>query len=214
MIERLVPAVARVAELFGEPAGQPSTVAAQLCEELLRAGDAGAGLLGHGPAGEPLWPAGFRGSITHCAGYVAVAVAPEAALPCLGVDAEPAAPLPDGVLAEIARPAEARRVARAARLDPAVPWDRLLFCVKEAVYKAWYPAEHSWLDFADIEVWPGRRRLRAVVRPPVGGPVGYRGRWLCGDGLLVVAVTDRAVRRDRDHVAVRGADRLPSLPTR
>jgi 4'-phosphopantetheinyl transferase EntD len=191
VIEQLVPPGARAAELFGDVDGRPGDAAGRLADQLLRAARAGSGLRGHGPAGEPLWPAGFRGSITHCDGYIAVVVAAEADLPCLGVDAEPAAPLPDGVLAEIALPAELRRLARIATWDASVPWDRLLFCAKEAVYKAWYPAERSWLDFADIEVWFGSRQLRMMVRSPAGGRVGYRGSWLSGGGLLVVAVTGR-----------------------
>jgi len=47
-----------------------------------------------GPSREPLWPAGIAGSITHCAGYRAAAVAELAALAGLGIDAEPNAPLP------------------------------------------------------------------------------------------------------------------------
>ncbi len=191
MIEQLVPPVVRTAEVFGELDPSPSAVASGLADRLLRAARAGSGLLGHGVAGEPLWPAGFRGSITHCDGYVAVVAATEGAVPCLGLDAEPAAALPEGVLAEIALPGELRRLARAARVNPAVAWDRLLFCAKEAVYKAWYPAEHTWLDFADIEVWLGPGRVRMLVRAPAGGRVAFRGRWLCADGLLAVAVTGR-----------------------
>lgn len=193
MIERLVPPVVRTAEVFGEREAGPSAVASGLADRLLSAAGGGSGLLGHGAAGEPLWPAGFRGSITHCEGYVAVVAAAEGAVPCLGVDAEPAAALPEGVLAEIALPGELRRLGRAARVQPAVAWDRLLFCAKEAVYKAWYPAEHTWLDFSDIEVWLGPRRVRMLVRAPTGGRVAYRGRWLCAHGLLVVAVTGRRV---------------------
>jgi 4'-phosphopantetheinyl transferase EntD len=60
------------------------------------------GPIGCGPRGEPLWPTGVVGSITHCAGLRACAVAPAAAVRALGIDAEPNAPLPDGVAEVIA----------------------------------------------------------------------------------------------------------------
>ena len=37
---------------------------------------------------EPVWPAGIVGSITHCAGYCAAAVARDAMVVALGIDAE------------------------------------------------------------------------------------------------------------------------------
>jgi len=43
------------------------------------------------------------GSITHCAGYRACALARAADVVALGIDAEPHEALPEGVLGEIAR---------------------------------------------------------------------------------------------------------------
>src|SRR6185295_10925222 len=59
-----------------------------------------------GPKGAPQWPAGIAGSITHCDGYRACAVAHQADLVSIGIDAEPDAPLPEGLLADIALPEE------------------------------------------------------------------------------------------------------------
>jgi 4'-phosphopantetheinyl transferase N-terminal domain len=42
-----------------------------------------------GPRGEPLWPPGVVGSITHCEGYRACAVARMDDLMSIGIDAEP-----------------------------------------------------------------------------------------------------------------------------
>ncbi|TPQ20638.1 4'-phosphopantetheinyl transferase superfamily protein [Streptomyces sporangiiformans] len=81
--------------------------------------------------------------MTHCAGYRAEAAAHRSDLRTLGIDAEPHAPLPDGVLEFIALPEESSHVARLARHSPEVHWDRLLFCAKEAVCKAWFPATHT-----------------------------------------------------------------------
>jgi 4'-phosphopantetheinyl transferase EntD len=59
-----------------------------------------------GPGGEPQWPDGVTGSITHCTGYRACAVARTVHVAALGIDAEPAGPLPAGVLPAVATPAE------------------------------------------------------------------------------------------------------------
>src|SRR5213592_4895962 len=51
---------------------------------------------------EPLWPHGVVGSITHCLGYRAAAVAWQLDVLTVGIDAEFHEPLPTGVLEHIA----------------------------------------------------------------------------------------------------------------
>ena len=63
-----------------------------------------------GPKREPLWPDGVVGSLTHCLGYRAAALALSTDFQTIGIDAEPHAPAPDGVLEAIAVPAELRRM--------------------------------------------------------------------------------------------------------
>ncbi|MBO0810344.1 MAG: 4'-phosphopantetheinyl transferase superfamily protein, partial [Actinobacteria bacterium] len=126
-----------------------------------------------GERGAPQWPAGVAGSITHCDGYRAAAVARTSDLASLGVDAEPDQPLPAGVLDMISTAPERARLAGLARpagpaapAAPPVSWDRLLFSGKEAVYKAWFPLARRWLDFgqADLTIGP-----RHEAGPPVPG---------------------------------------------
>lgn len=115
---------------------------------LSRLGVAPAPLLA-GPNREPLWPAGVVGSITHCEGYRAAVVARATDVLSIGIDAEPNGPTPDGVFERISLPAEGTWVHAAARTTPEVHWDRLLFCAKESVYKAWFPLAERWLGFED-----------------------------------------------------------------
>jgi 4'-phosphopantetheinyl transferase EntD len=150
-----------------------------------------------GPAGEPRWPAGVVGSITHCAGYRAAAVAWAADVATVGIDAEPHEPLPEGVLDVVALPNERARLRELARTSPgATCWDRVLFCAKEAVYKAWYPHAQRMLDFDQARVDFGAGgTLRAellVPGPTVAGRrlEGLAGRWAAADGLVVVALTE------------------------
>ena len=159
--------------------------------------------LGVGPApvlpgeqGAPQWPAGIVGSITHCAGYRAAAVAPARHVLTIGVDAEPDDVLPDGVLALIALPGEQARLLELAGTAPGVSWDRLLFSAKESTYKAWFPLTRRWLGFedADITINSGDGTFAArllATAPAVGGfpLVGFAGRWMARDGLILTAVT-------------------------
>ncbi|GAA2092504.1 4'-phosphopantetheinyl transferase superfamily protein [Streptomyces albiaxialis] len=105
-----------------------------------------------GRRGAPGWPEGTLGSLTHCDGYRAAAVARRGDVRALGIDAEPNGPVPRGVLGGITVGGEAERLARLAAARPQVHWDRLLFSAKEAVYKAWFPLTGRWLGFPDAEL--------------------------------------------------------------
>ncbi|WP_328301299.1 4'-phosphopantetheinyl transferase superfamily protein [Streptomyces sp. NBC_00435] len=149
-----------------------------------------------GPHGAPRWPDGIVGSMTHCTGYRAAAVARSSDLVSIGLDAEPNEPLPsEGVLGYVALPAERERLARLGVDRPEICWDRLVFSAKESVYKAWFPLTHTFLDFLECEI---------TVRPDTGtfgarllvpGPVvagtrlpGFEGTWRVTNGLVLTAV--------------------------
>lgn len=148
-----------------------------------------------GPRGAPQWPPGVVGSITHCAGYRASAVARARDVVTIGLDAEPHDTLPHGLLAVIASGDEEARLAALAAARPDVCWDRILFCAKESVYKAWFPLTRRWLGFeeAPVAIDPVNRTFTArflVDGPVVNGAVitGFEGRWLISDGLIATAI--------------------------
>jgi 4'-phosphopantetheinyl transferase EntD len=105
-----------------------------------------------GDKGEPCWPDGVVGSLTHCAGYRGAVVGRGAAVRSVGVDAEPHDVLPNGVLDAISLDAERREIEAIAALPTGVHWDRILFCAKEATYKAWFPLTKRWLGFEDAHI--------------------------------------------------------------
>lgn len=153
--------------------------------------------LPRGPRGAPVWPEGVVGSITHCDGYRAAAVARDRDAVALGVDAEPDAPLSARALEAVASGEERRRLVEHRRCRPDVSWDRLLFSAKESVYKVWSPLVGRWLGFEDAEVRfdpPGegsRGTFHATIpAAPTGIPLPRRlsGHWLSRDGLLVTAI--------------------------
>ncbi|MEV8515460.1 4'-phosphopantetheinyl transferase superfamily protein [Dactylosporangium sp. NPDC051484] len=147
-----------------------------------------------GVRGAPRWPDGTLGSITHCDGYRACALGRAEDVVTIGIDAEPAADLPDGVLEAISLPTERDRLRLLRATAPGIRWDRLLFSAKESVYKAWFPLTQRWLDFeeADISLVPdGTFTARLLTElPTVQGRTltGLEGRWTAGDGLLLTSI--------------------------
>ena len=133
------------------------------------------------------------GSITHCTGYTAAAVAWQARVWTLGIDAEPNEPLPEGVLGPTASAAEIAHLDSLAVADPRVQWGRLLFCAKEALYKAWYPVQGRWLGFEDVDVQlspDGWFRCRLLTPAVDAGPFARcQGRWALDQGVLLAAVS-------------------------
>lgn len=156
---------------------------------LARFGVAPAPLLA-GPHREPLWPAGFTGSITHCDAYRAAAVARCRDVRTLGIDAEPHDALPGDVLALVARPEERRWLAQA---PAGTHWDRLLFSAKESVYKAWFPLGRGWLGFEDasVEIDVARGTFQARLLPARRDgrvPDGFVGRFSVRDDRILTAI--------------------------
>jgi 4'-phosphopantetheinyl transferase EntD len=148
-----------------------------------------------GPKRQPLWPTGVVGSLTHCDGYRAAAVARDDAFLTVGIDAEPHAALPRGVDKTVMLPSEQAALADLATRRPAIHWDRLLFSAKESVYKAWFPLAQRWLGFHDAELRFSATNGTFSAQLLVDGPVigdralrGFEGRWLVRDGLLVTAI--------------------------
>jgi 4'-phosphopantetheinyl transferase EntD len=153
--------------------------------------------------GAPVWPEGVVGSITHCDGYRAAAVAHAADILTLGIDAEPHDRLPEGVL-NVIHSTDTERAALRARTAqaPHIHWDRLLFSAKETVYKAWYPYHHQMLGFEEAELLlagdpdaadRGTYTARLLIPGPLlaegVGPAMFTGRWVARDGLVVTAIT-------------------------
>jgi 4'-phosphopantetheinyl transferase EntD len=138
----------------------------------------------------PRWPVGVVGSMTHCAGYRAAVVARSGELSGVGIDAEPHAALPADMLDLVLRDEERERLLALKDADPALHWDRIAFCAKEAVYKAWFPLTRRWLDFDDVSttVHPDGT-FRARILPAELDEL--RGRWKVDRGLILAGTSLR-----------------------
>ena len=109
--------------------------------------------LGHVPhaipkstAGMPVWPDGLVGSLAHDAKVAVAAMAAQHEFLSVGIDIEPAEPLTPDLLDIVATARERDMIAD----DPFR--GRLLFSIKEAIYKAVYPLDRAFLDHHDVEV--------------------------------------------------------------
>jgi 4'-phosphopantetheinyl transferase EntD len=215
VIENILPAGVSSAEAFTDPPDavlypEEAAIVARAVDERRREFTTGRScarraLLGLGVApgpilvgerGAPQWPPGVAGSITHCAGYRAAAVARAGDFAAIGVDAEPEETLPDGMLGVMSRPAERDQLQDLSRAMPGTCWDRVLFSAKESVYKAWFPLTGRWLGFDEAGITlaaaDGTFQARLLVPGPiVGGDrlTGFAGRWLARDGLVLTAIT-------------------------
>ncbi|WP_395312083.1 4'-phosphopantetheinyl transferase [Mycobacterium sp. AMU20-3851] len=153
-----------------------------------------------GDKGEPCWPDGVVGSLTHCEGFRGAVVGRRGEIRSLGIDAEPHDVLPKGVLEAISLPVERAELAELSELPGSLHWDRILFCAKEATYKAWFPLTHRWLGFEDAHITftldesgsAGTFRSRILIDPAAehGPPLtALDGRWSVAGGIALTAIT-------------------------
>lgn len=141
-----------------------------------------------GDSREPLWPAGLVGAITHTAGYAAAAVALASDVRSVGIDAEPDEPLPRGVLDRVSLASERTWIADGLPVGVGNR-DRLLFTIKEAVYKTWFPLAQRWLGFVDARVELDAVRSRFSVEILVDGPISnLEGRYGSADGIVLAGI--------------------------
>lgn len=146
----------------------------------------------------PLWPDGVVGSITHTSepwpGFSAAAVASSERYSGIGIDAEPDAPLDENLFAAILRPTELEWLENWPAPERGA-WARVVFSVKECVYKCHYPITRTFLDFADLEVsldtargaFSARYTRDVVAEFPAGSLAN--GVYLRDRGLIVAAMT-------------------------
>ncbi|WP_313195405.1 4'-phosphopantetheinyl transferase superfamily protein [Shinella zoogloeoides] len=132
-------------------ARRASGAARALARDLLTAEGMISVAIGRGPAGDPLWPAGFAGSLAHDDEMAVAVIARKADIPSLGIDVEPAEPLPDEIAALAVMSGDVLE-----GVDPRLA-TRLLFSAKEAVYKAAYPLDEEILGYEHIGVDLARR---------------------------------------------------------
>jgi 4'-phosphopantetheinyl transferase EntD len=146
------PAFASSVVKVRQASGAARIVARQLLERLGQAPVA----VPRAPSRAPVWPAGVVGSLAHDATVAVAAVALRRDIAALGIDVEPAEALPVDILDMVATARERQEI------GDDLHQARLVFAIKEAVYKAVHPLDQTFLEHHDVEVSLANRK--AVVR--------------------------------------------------
>jgi 4'-phosphopantetheinyl transferase EntD len=146
------------------------------------------------PSRAPVWPADVVGTITHCDGFCAAAVAWRKDAIGIGLDAEPQTPLDPALYPLIF---DFTELAGFERLSaPTRPLaSKIGFCAKEALYKSLAETDIGFLNFDAVrisltETTPGL--CGSFSAEPEGDlPIIRRiaGRWLTKHGLVAAAAT-------------------------
>jgi enterobactin synthetase component D len=107
--------------------------------------------IGRGLAGEPLWPSGVTGSISHSHGHAVAAVTAAHCAAALGVDIEMRRCLSERARAWVCTAAELQQLAALPPAQQAL-YALILFSAKESIYKCLYHAQGLRARFADATV--------------------------------------------------------------
>lgn len=137
----------------------------------------------------PIWPSGLVGAITHAGGLCAALVASAEAYAGLGLDLEPDCPLDPDLVDLVIRPDERQAASQdVATEGSSIDRAKLIFVIKEAVYKAQYPGTRRRLDFQDVTVVidPNRGGFTASLPISEHGSRFSRiaGHWIAAGGFL------------------------------
>ena len=138
----------------------------------------------------PVWPHGLIGSISHCPGLCVAVIAHRLMGKAVGVDVETNDRLADGMHDVVATADERtalNNLQRAVRCDPL----KLLFVVKEAVFKLYFPVTRHFLDFhharvrLDPETGAFEAELVESSAPAAFGLRRFSGRFGVTSGYLM-----------------------------
>ncbi len=133
-----------------------------------------------GPSGEPCWPLGWTGAISHSGGVAVAAVGDTEHWAGIGIDLESRQRLPSMAIQRRICAGEESRWIEASPHPP----QRLLelFSAKEAIYKAMFVATGESLGFADAELThdPARRGFDARITRRIDPRIGADHRCFVG----------------------------------
>lgn len=111
---------------------------------------------------EPVWPAGYTGSIAHDSCWCCCAVARCEQYRSIGVDIEQIGRVKTDFWKQLFTPHEIDWLNQH-HSDQQPMLSTLLFSAKEAFYKLQYPLTETWLEFKDVRVEPGMDKTEVHV---------------------------------------------------
>ncbi len=150
-----------------------------------------------GERGEPLWPQGLVGAITHCGDVAVAAVGRTRDTDGIGVDLEQLSKKVSlGISRKVCTPREREWVSAGGDETEKNLRLRMIFSAKESTFKAFFPVEEVYLGFQDAElIWDPRasrftgKMLRRAGRAyPSGYPFGVEYRRTRGSVFTLVCL--------------------------
>lgn len=137
----------------------------------------------------PIWPQGFIGSITHSDSYAAAAVTrSDGGILSIGIDLEPAEPLPLDLWETVCLPEERAWLEGLPSAAQGL-LARAIFSAKECAFKAQFPLTHAMLEFEEIGVTVDLDRGLFTASFLSGAPQSSaEGRIRIANGLLACAI--------------------------
>lgn len=145
--------------------------------------------VGVGPQREPLWPAGWCGSLSHTRRFAMAVVARSSEWRGLGIDVEKVVDAAQAEAIEhgVLNPGERERLRLTGGELPLAQVQTLVFSAKECFYKAAYAqvGQYFGFDAADV-VWidAARQRLGLRVNRPLGGAFAPGDQFEIGFGAV------------------------------
>lgn len=130
------------------------------------------GAVRRGNAGEPIWPHGISGSITHCAPWSVAAVTESPDSVFVGIDLEDTRRIQEfGIESVVCRPTEREWIHEGSNSLQRLC---MIFSAKEALYKSLFPSFRHYIDFGEVELcWsPQKRGFKVVMLPRLNDPQG------------------------------------------
>lgn len=125
-----------------------------------------------GSLGEPLWPKGISGSITHCHPWSVAAGVQSGGGLFIGIDLESVNRIQDTEIASVVCGKSELEWVCASKDTR----ERLcmIFSAKEALYKSLYPSYKRYIDFKEVELTfsDGQRCFHATIPPAENHPQG------------------------------------------
>lgn len=138
----------------------------------------------HDASRSPIWPEGAVGSLTHCDGFCAAAVARRRDLGGIGIDAEVIGAVDETTVAGICDAGERAAILALERRSPGVAWRAVVFSAKESALKAAWLALDGAVSVRSVRVEPTADGRFTATAGLTERTLRLAGRWAT-DGRLV-----------------------------
>jgi len=193
---RLLPEEQAIAESFGSQKRRDEFTLGRICAHvaLSRFGLESEPILRNHETREPRWPDSIWGSITHSAGFAAVAVGLKKEIKGVGIDLE-----------SFSRPIDFK-ISRHVCVESELEWLeslptkqanqvlRIIFSAKESIFKCLYPSTRTYLSFKDaaVSVNGTEKKFSFTIFKSFPGIIqqdfSYHGRYYEMDKMLLTSV--------------------------